>query len=87
MWEQRAHGAVLFWARRHCTRFALHWLQADRLTAGFNMLVSIREGSRWAMGRARIELEPEVFLHRDTPETECNTAELRLRRRLSLIHI
>jgi hypothetical protein len=31
MWAQRAHGTVLFGGRRHRTRFALHWSQAERL--------------------------------------------------------
>lgn len=46
VWEQRAHGAVLFSARRHRTRFALYWSQAERLTAALSML-SILDGSRW----------------------------------------
>lgn len=42
MWAQRAQGAVLFWARRHCTLLALHWSQAERLTAaGLSMFVEL----------------------------------------------
>ena len=73
VWEQRAHGAVLFWARRHCTRLALQWSQAERLTAGLGMLVSIR-GAREDRIRARVG-----FLLKETREIQCDTTRLRLR--------
>jgi hypothetical protein len=38
MWTQRAHGAVVFCGRRHWTRLARQWSQAERLIADWNML-------------------------------------------------